>query len=58
MGLGAIFYLFIVLHLFYLCRLNTPPPRGAVGGVTLHSGYLSFPHLTPDMPMVRGRFLA
>ena len=32
--------------------------RGAVGGVTFHSGYLSFPHLTPAMPMVSRRFLA
>ena len=39
-----------------LDRLNTPPPRGAVGDVTFHSGYLSFPHLTPAMLVVRGKF--
>ena len=44
--------------LFYLFRLNISPPRGAVGGVTFHPGYLSFPHLTPVMPTVRWRFLA
>ena len=50
--------LFGVLYLFDLFRLNTPPLIEAVGGVTFHSGYLSFPHLTPAMPMIRGRFLA
>ena len=58
MGLCAIFVVLCVLYLFYLFGLNTPPPRGAVGGVTFPSGYLSFPHLTPATPMVRGRFLA
>ena len=56
MGLFVIFY-FFVLYLFYLFRLKPPPPRGAVGGVTYHSGYLSFPHLTPAMSTDRGRFL-
>ena len=36
-------FLFCVLYLLYLFRLNTSPPRGAVDGVTSHSGYLSFP---------------
>ena len=47
-----------MLYLFYMFRLNTPPPRGAVGGVTFHSGYLSFPRLTPATPMVRGILFA
>ena len=46
---------YMVWYNYY--RLNTPPPRGAVGGVTFHSGNLSFPHLTPAMPMVRWRFV-
>ena len=45
-GLCVIFC-FFVLYLFYVFRVNTPPHRGAVGGVTFLSGYLSFPHLTP-----------
>ena len=53
-----LYLLLYVLFLFYVFQLNTHPPRGAVGGVTFHSGYLSFPHLTPTMTMVRGRFLA
>ena len=45
-----------VCHLLSFCvlfcstlifRLNTSPPRGAVGVATFHPGYLSFPRLTP-----------
>ena len=54
----VLYFVFVVLYVFYLFRLLTPPPRGMVGDVTCHSGYLLFPHLTPAMPMVRGRFLA
>ena len=43
----ALSFSFFVLYMFYLFRLNTPSPCGAVGVVTFHSGYLSFPHLTP-----------
>ena len=58
MCMCLIYYLFFVLYLFYLFRLNNPPPHGAVGGVTFHSGYLSLPRLTSTVPTVRGRFLA
>ena len=40
--------LFWVLDLFYFVfRLYTFPPRGAVGVATFHPRYLSFPCLTP-----------
>ena len=41
------FILFCVVYLFYFFRLYTSSPRGAVGDVNFHSGYLSFRHLTP-----------
>ena len=47
-GLCVIFCLFVCCicsSLFF--RLNTFPPRGAVGVATFHPGYLSFPRLTP-----------
>ena len=41
------FWFWCVSYLFYFFRLNTSPTRGAVGDVTFHSGYISFPHPTP-----------
>ena len=41
---------FCVLYLFYyVFRLKTSPPNGAVSVVTFHPVYLSFPRLTPRL---------
>ena len=37
---------FCVVFVLLFFRLNTSPPRGAVGEATFHPGYLSFPRLT------------
>ena len=51
--------LHFVLYLFYFVFSTKHfPPSGAVGVATFHPGYLSFPRLTPAMPMARGRFLS
>ena len=39
------FFLCVVFLLLFF-RLNAPPPRGAVGDATFHSGHLSFLRLT------------
>ena len=41
------FIYFLCVVFVLLSRLNTSPPRGAVGDAAFHPGYLSFPRLTP-----------
>ena len=45
---SSFFYFVRVVFDLLFFRLNSPPPRGAVGDATFfHPGYLSFPRLTP-----------